>query len=127
MFKNSSLNQIGLKHTYKDKTFWLTTFNNEICKEINFDFPIKQVIQFNNKVFIRIEPSVGEVFNENIYCFSQNGILLWQVKPINYMNLDCPYTNMVIQDDKLISYNWCGEKMHINLESGEIVDKKFTK
>lgn len=105
----------------------LIIFDKNKKKTLNFDFPIKQVEQFKNNILIRLEPDIGKILNENIYCFSLDGKFLWQIKPRNYISKDSPYTNMMIKNDKIFLYSWDGERIQVNPNNGYIISEIFTK
>lgn len=67
---------------------FLKTIDGE-TKNVIFDFPIRQLVQFENKLLVRIEPEIGKIFNENVFCYSNNGVLLWQVNSTNTIDEDC--------------------------------------
>lgn len=123
--KPTSNNRRSVTYSFDNKTLWLQSFDNK--KEIKFEYPIRQVIQFKNRFLVRLEPDIGKLLNENIYCLGSNGELLWQVKPTQYIDADCPYTNIIISDSSLYAFNWSGEKVQIDLNSGDIIKKNFTK
>lgn len=96
-------------------------------KEIEFEYPIKQVVKFKNKILIRLEPDIGKILNENVYCYSPDGKFLWQVQATDTIDVDCPYTNVLENEGKLFFYNWSGEKIQIDPGDGKVLKKEFTK
>lgn len=126
---NTNHENTGQLTTYeiKEKKLLLKISDEDSIKEIQFDFPVRQVVKFSNTILIRIEPDIGKILNENVYCYSLKGVFLWQIKPTDTIDADCPYTNIVISDGKLFCYNWSGEKIFIDPNHGEILKKEFTK
>lgn len=127
MFKKvDNINMQLSSYEIDRKNLKLILPNNGI-KEIKFDYPIRQVVQFKSSLLIRIEPGIGKILNENVYCYSSEGEFLWQVQPTDTIDVDSPYTNIVIREEKLFFYNWSGEKVQIDPFDGRILNKKFTK
>jgi hypothetical protein len=116
----------NVKYSFEEKKLKITTYNNEE-REINFDFLIRQLVQFDNHALIRLEPDIGKIYNENVFCISSAGVIVWQVEAIHYLDDDSPYTNIVIKGEDLFLYNWSGERMQVNFENGKIINKTFTK
>src|SRR3990167_9470755 len=101
VFKINHEKQNKLIHfSYKGNTL-LLKMSDTTTRELNFDFPIKQVFEFENKILIRIEPGIGAILNENVYCYSTSGFFLWQVHPNATIDADCPYTNISVDGEKI--------------------------
>lgn len=84
-------------------------------------------MKFKSRLLIRLEPDIGKLLNENVYCYSSEGEFLWQVQPTDTIDVDCPYTNVVIREKKLFFYNWSGEKVQIDPFDGRVLNKEFAK
>ena len=74
--KNNNINNPISSYEIKGAELKLKYSNNNI-KAITFDYPIRQVVQFNDRLLIRLEPSIGNIFNENVYCYSSCYFLLY--------------------------------------------------
>ena len=96
-------------------------------KEVVFEFPIKQVLEFENGILIRLEPDINKIFNENVFCLSFTPKIIWQIEPVKKLDNDSPYTNIVIKNGKLFLYSWSGEEMEVNIKSGIVISKIFRK
>lgn len=126
MFENFFNGNITMKYRTLEKKIFFEISENDI-KEVNFQFPIRQVVESNNKYYIRLEPNIGIIFNENVFCYDKNGEMIWKIKPTNTIDTDCPYTNIKVDGENLFLYNWSGEKILVNFDTGEILKKEFTK
>jgi len=127
MFKKAdNINIQSLNYEIEGRNLKLMLSSGGI-KEIEFAYPIRQVLQFKYSLLIRLEPDVGKILNENVYCYSIDGEFLWQVQQAETIIADCPYTNVVIKDKNLFFYNWGGEKVQIDPSDGSILKKEFTK
>ena len=96
-------------------------------KEINFLFPIRQVLELENMLIVRLEPDIGKIFNENVFCYDKEGKLIWQIEPIHYFIPDSPYTSIHMEGDRLFLYNWSGIEVEVCPKNGSILYKKFIK
>lgn len=124
--KNHEIQNQLATYRFKEKKLCLKLFDNS-KKEILFNFPIRQVVEFENKILIRLEPDIGKILNENVCCYSCEGVLLWQIQPTKTIDADCPYTNIIVKNEKLFLHNWSGEKIQVNPKNGVILKKEFTK
>lgn len=118
MFENN-------KFKISNKEFCISTGGNG--KKIEFQYPIRKVIEYQDVYFIRIEPDIGKILNENVFCYDKEGNFVWQVEPIPLVKKDSPYTNIYMQGSKLFLYNWGGVEVEVEPMSGKILSKCFTK
>lgn len=105
----------------------LKLINQEDEKIVIFDFPIRQVVQFRNCYVVRIEPSVGEIYNENVFGISKEGRILWQIEPIAHIYEDSPYTGIGQVNDSVKLSNWDGTDLTVNPATGDVIQKSFSK
>jgi hypothetical protein len=96
---------------------------------VTFILPVMQVIESANSVIVRLEAILGRD-DRNIYSVRYDGSLKWQVEPFvkdDPSSSHCPWAGIDIVDSKLIGYNWLGYTCKIDLETGKILEKLFTK
>lgn len=103
--------------------------NGESIKEIVFEYAIRQVVPFDisNYFLVRIEPDIGKILNENIFCFDKNGDFIWQVEPIHYRLPDSPYVGVSISEDGITLYNWDDFDVKVDPKNGKVLGKRFTR
>ena len=96
---------------------------------IEFKFPIRQSIVFNDMIIILLHIGGNTQYNRNIFAADFNGVLLWQIEQSNDLDLMgyCPFISLEMIDSELVSHNWCGFRYIINPSTGKIISKIFTK
>jgi hypothetical protein len=94
---------------------------------VAFDFPIRQVISFDEYFIVRIEPDVGVIYNENVFGVSLKGKVLWQIKAIPHVYDDSPYTGIGKDGENAKLSNWDGTDLLVKPMTGEIIKKSFSK
>jgi hypothetical protein len=96
-------------------------------KNIVFDFSIRQVIEINTFLIIRLADKAGMFGNENIYCVNDEGTLIWQIEKVPHVHNNSPYTNIWEEKGNLRAYNWDGEGVTIDIKTGKIISREFMK
>jgi len=92
---------------------------------LKFKYNIAQIIELENVVVVRLDVPSKEKHNENIYCISKKGKMIWQIDRLDHVYDDSPYTGMSIKDGDLTIYNWDGLEVVIEPETGRIMNKKY--
>ncbi len=46
-------------------------------KHIDLPYPVAEVKEWKNYLIVRVEPPVGELFNRNVFAFTQDGDCVW--------------------------------------------------
>jgi len=115
----------NLNYQIVDKILRLKHLGREI--EISFEFPIRQAVLFEEKLLVRIEPEVRKICNENVFCVSLEGKILWQIAPTPHIYVDSPYTGIGKDGKYAKLYNWDGTDLIVNPSTGEIIKKSFSK
>lgn len=104
--------------------------NNEIKfpngKIVFFEFPIEKNIEVNNGVIVLLSIPWKIVENENIFYFSKDGELIWQIEKVRFEG-NCPYVNILLENDTLVAINYDSWREEIDLETGKIISSKYTK
>ena len=102
-------------------------------KETKLPAPIKQRIEINDLIIVRIYPGdqelniyPQELLNRNIYAFNSSSELLWQIQeaPHGGIGEDKAYMNMWLEDEKVIVGNWIGTDYVLDLDSGRVSQAK---
>lgn len=103
-------------------------------KEIIYTFPhkIEKLEQIKDKAFVL---TVGledrahhsDYVRNNVWCFDAKGNLLWQIETIKSAVQYDSYSTMILEGGKLIAYTGSGIRCEVDMESGKILTKEFTK
>lgn len=99
-------------------------------QNLSFDRPIKEVVEFENKFFIRFE-TVENLFksqsthkvnrNSNIQCFDSQGNFIWEIEQAPKIDtFGGPYGALSIKDTKLICYHQMGCEFEIDTSNGKV-------
>ena len=111
----------------KDNIVYVKSKRDNVIKRLLFSYLVRQVMSYQDKMLIRIEPDIGKILNENIFCYSRDGDFLWQIEPLVDVKKDSPYTNIYQHDGNLLAYNWRGDECLIDAGNGKIIAKRFLK
>jgi hypothetical protein len=89
--------------------------------------PIKEKISIGAITIVRVDDdeshgSGDRTLNRNIYAFSHDGSLLWQIQeaPDGGDEWPKPYTSIKIDGDSVIVGNWVGTDYQLNLDNGTV-------
>lgn len=100
---------------------------NEVGAQVEFTWPIADVIQFDDVLVVRLEPSPGSCFNENVFGISKSGNVIWTIAPVKHVYEDSPYTGILKKGNFIKLFNWDGDELVVDPESGVIVEKGYGK
>jgi hypothetical protein len=114
-----------IKHEIDNKRLKLLGSEDE--KIIIFDFPIRQVIKFHDCFVVRLEPDVGQIYNENVFGISNEGKILWQIETMSHVYKDSPYTWLGQEGDIAKLSNWDGADLVIEPYTGRIIKKSYSR
>jgi hypothetical protein len=92
-------------------------------KKIKFDFNIRKVIEYFDRVIILLNIPYTKNDINNIYCIDRSGKIVWQSEDLNtiYPNIkNLPYEQMGIKDNTLYASDFYGRSYSINLDTGKI-------
>lgn len=100
-------------------------FNNS---EIKLPFPVKKYLILNNIIIIMLGHPSNKVYNENIYALNEDGIVLWQIEPRDYLQTESRYVNIVNIGDGFIQANgWDSVIVKVNILNGKIISEEWVK
>lgn len=107
----------------KDGALWIAGTHIELPCEVG------EILEAEGLVVVRLEPPIGQVFNRNIFAYSEQGLLLWQIEESPHgTEPDRPY--VAISKDEaggVVAANWNGIDYSVNLDNGYIKAKAFNK
>jgi len=98
---------------------------------LDFEYPIKKVLQVGCTVIILIEPPASIIYNHNVFAFSITGDFLWRIGDVKFYywsSGNCPYIGLIVNNDgDLLLFNWCDTAVIVNPLTGEVVRTYQTK
>lgn len=96
-------------------------------KCMDLPYPVGQVMKCNDAIIARLELPSGVIFNRNVFAFSAQGDLLWQIEESPHgTEKDKPYVG-ISQNGALVAANWIGVDYLVNIQNGRITVKAFNK
>lgn len=114
------------KVNFYDKKLEVISEGRLIAKH-EFQWPIKQVIEFLKSYVIRLEPDLGTIDNRNVYGINYNGEVIWRIENGTFVYKDSPFTGMSKLGDKVKLLNWDGSDWIVDPETGEVIERSFSK
>ena len=96
--------------------------------KLSFDYPIDDILGISEMLIIRLEPSSGIIYNENVFGVSLiEKNIKWQITKMKYHERDCPYTGMILIKNQLRLFNWCSFYLDVNPVTGEVMERVDSK
>lgn len=98
-------------------------------KAIGLPHPVVDVKVLGETVVAKVESEPGDIFNRNVYAFSSDGELLWQIEESPHgAETDKPYVDIGVDNSgKLVAGNWNGVDYFVDIKTGKIATKDFKK
>lgn len=98
-------------------------------KAIELPYPVAESLNFGELVILRVEPTSGEIFNTNVFGFTNAGNCKWKIAESPHgTETDKPFTSIsVSQNGQLIAGNWNGVDYAVDVRSGAIKAVTFNK
>jgi len=100
-------------------------YNGQVVS--SFLYPIDRVVEIAETIIILLDVPSNAIYNENIYCITKDGEPVWQIEKTRPNNVESPYVNIYLSNDKLMAVNYDGWTEEVNISSGHIVNSKFSK
>lgn len=92
---------------------------------------VGEVLEIEGLVVVLVEPPIGEVLNRNVYAYTKQGLLAWQIEESPHgTELDKPFIGISVNtgnSGELIAANWNGVDYSVSLKDGSIAVKAFSK
>lgn len=101
------------------------TFGNQ--KSIMFDYPIGEILEFPEALIVLLEPAPGAEYNENVFAIGWSGEKIWQIRPLENVYADSPYTKIYRSGENVGLSNWDGLDVIVDAKTGSILKKSFGK
>lgn len=103
------------------------TLSDGAVRQIAFNWPIAQILEFPDVILVRTEPKQGACDNQNIYGVSALGSILWRVRARRHVYPDSPYTGMINEGEGAKLMNWDGLNVWIDPNSGKELKTQYGK
>ncbi len=96
---------------------------------IRLPLPVAEGIGVDNGVAVRLDVPTGQRFNRNVFLVDWTGAVLWQIQESPHgTEDDKPFLNIWLTDDgSLVAGNWSGVDYDVDLASGVIRVRAFSK
>lgn len=98
---------------------------NKIVYE--FPFPIQEIRELQDRYLVTLRIPPEKIFNENIFCISNDGKLLWQIEKRELMRNNSPYIGSDYTENELIVFNLYSFAMKVDIDTGKITEVLYTK
>jgi len=92
--------------------------NCEIIKQLQIQDRAIHVVLINS------DEKMGSF--QNLIAIDNSGHILWKAELPDPLTGDM-YVDISLQNNRLIAYSWSGYRVEIDLTSGQIISRKFTK
>ena len=95
--------------------------NGEMIKE--FDYPIKEVVDFPKKkvIVVLIDRDYYKRDNENVFCVNLEGQVIWQVPEYEFTYERSPYVEIGKLEDNVKLWNWDSSYVIMEPKTGKIL------
>lgn len=100
---------------------------DESAVEVQFKWPVAEVIAFDNVLVVRVEPDSGARMNENVFGVDRHGNICWTIEERKHVYDDSPYTSIISKDGKVKLSNWDGDELLVEPESGNVISVGYSK
>ena len=95
--------------------------------DVSFQWPIAEVVAFDNILVVRLEPEPDTCFNENVFGVVENGCISWTIEKRKHVYDDSPYTSIVAKNENIKLFNWDGDELLVNPKNGKIISVLYRK
>lgn len=98
-----------------------------VFSPVAFPWPIAQVVSCGTMLIVRIEPEPGTCFNENVFGVRPDGSIAWTIAPRKHVYNDSPYTSLALRDGGVMLYNWDGDELLVEAQTGQTISQGYGK
>jgi len=97
--------------------------------DLPYPVAVAEALAVGELVIVRVEPTIGEIFNTNVYGFKADSSCKWQIAESPHgTEADRPFTSIsVSSDNQLVAGNWNGVDYLVDLMGGAITAVAFNK
>lgn len=93
--------------------------------EVQFAWPIAEVLNCDEVLVVRVDPDPGSKDNENVFGVHANGAIVWKVPARTYIYDDSPYTGTMKAGKNVKLFNWDGTELLVNPSTGGVVQETY--
>ena len=93
--------------------------------DVEFDWPIAEVVATGDRLVVRLEPKPGACHNENVFGVDATGNVTWKVPVQSFIYQDSPYTGIVEVDGNVKLFNWDGTEVLVDPHTGTILHEGY--
>jgi hypothetical protein len=94
---------------------------------VEFSWPVRDVIQFDQVFVVRFEPDPDSCCNENVVGVRASGGLAWTIEKRPHVYNDSPYTSILREDGHVKLFNWDGSELLVNPTTGAVIAADYGK
>jgi hypothetical protein len=96
-----------------------------------FESEIQETLQSDSSIFVLIRNKTNEIYNRNLFCFNNEGQLVWRNEDF-FKSLEKPdyahYVYIWFKDEGLWGKNYFGTYDHkIDMDTGKIIESHHMK
>ncbi|MEW6516613.1 MAG: hypothetical protein AB1439_06920 [candidate division FCPU426 bacterium] len=95
--------------------------------KVKFKYEIKKVIKKGNVYIVLLRKPIGIHDNENVFGVNEHGETIWQIEKTVHIYKDSPYMDLYEAKKHVWVGNWDGDAYRIDVKTGKILERKFTK
>jgi hypothetical protein len=108
-------------HSKMKWNFEDTILKRDDFQIMEFDSPIKKIVEFDKCAVILLSRDYYVVDNENVFCVSNSGKMLWQVPKYEYIYDVSRFVDISKEAQNVKLWNWDSSWIIIEPLSGEII------
>jgi hypothetical protein len=113
-----------ISHRVVDNSLFVSS-NGSGETEVQFAWPIAEVLDFDDVLVVRVDPEPGSKDNENIFGVDAIGAIIWKVPARKYIYDDSPYTGAMKAGKDIKLFNWDGTELLVNPSTGGVVQETY--
>ena len=95
--------------------------------DVSFQWPIAEVVAFDDVLVVRVEPAPGSCFNENVFGVEGDGSVIWEIEKRKHVYDDSPYTSILAQNGNVKLFNWDGDELLVDPKNGRVISVGYGK
>lgn len=95
--------------------------------EVKFKYEIDKIVEVKNICIVMLEVPSNKIYNENIFGVDKTGKIIWQIEKVKHIYKSSPYMDLFEKDEQIWAGNWDGDLYRLDIQTGIILEKKYTK
>ena len=94
---------------------------------VKFGWPVREVVDCDPILVVRVESAPGHTFNENVFGVKDQSGIVWTVGRRTHVYEDSPYTGLRKSNGNIKLFNWDGEELTLDPLNGKVLDVGYGK